>query len=232
MEAQWEQHADFVRRARQNFPRHSALKLLLTPVPGVGESWIAYAMDGLADQKVTKVLERLMRASFDDIGAAIALGHEMHLLSLYLGNRKGALLQLRLLRFMERVLIRIHRHRVALPRIWAAGAVEFIERLGSRHPRTGLVLLKKLTSLLRTRRDPTLAAELIRGVNRLRVAWKALPTRLYAEIMRDALKLGLPLQTDPHEIAVWSVMLEATEEHIVKLTAASHPVRDKLPRSR
>jgi len=217
----WKLHGssvlDFVKRAQQTFPRHRSLKLLLRPVPGVSDSWWAYALIALGERNVYDVALKLVGPSLEDAGAAIALARQVCLLSFVIRTRPEIAAQLHLMRFVERSLIRAHRHGAALPRLWAASALEFIERLGARHPRTSLCLLRQLTTLLRTRKDASLADHLIRGINRLETAFPALPASVHLQLMRDALQLGLPLQTDPDEIAVWSVFLQKTEERLQEL---------------
>src|SRR5262249_1718237 len=58
---------DFVRRARQNFPRHQALPRLEAIVPGVYECWLNAVLGVLGDQRA--VLQRLIPALDSDAGA-------------------------------------------------------------------------------------------------------------------------------------------------------------------
>jgi hypothetical protein len=70
--------ADFVTRARQNFPTHAAIARIAITVPGVTESWLLTAIDTWAgadgiDQAFAAARDRLLGPAARDAGAARAL---------------------------------------------------------------------------------------------------------------------------------------------------------------
>jgi hypothetical protein len=218
---------DFVERARQNFPRHPALRSLLNPVPDVADSWWCHALSIIDTKGLTTAYEKLFAALPIDVGAAIALGRLLVSLSATAGMIEARQL-LRVMDLFPRFVFRMHPRAIKLRRLWAGSILNFINLYGRRYPKTSQRLIETLTALLRECPDRGVAGLLLSAVMGLLRNEVRLPLEVIQTLGRDAFRLGLPLQTEPTEIAVWSVMLQITEEKLAKGRSRHRPTRRLL----
>lgn len=211
--------ADFVRRCEQNFPDHPALRSLRITVRGSADSWWSRAQS-LAVRDYPAALEMLAKPATMDVGAAVAFGRMIYMLS-SMKSRDRGVHQLALLN-LAALLSRLYARNTALPRLWSASVVNFSEVYSATNAEACKDLVEKLFVLARKRRDPSVASDLVRATMHLIKAVR--PRSSALRMMKRALVLAVPMLEDPTSVAVWSVALDITKEKLRELTAAEKRV--------
>ena len=207
--------ADFIRRCEQNFPNHPALRSLRITVRGSADSWWSRARS-LAEADYTVALEMLAKSAGTDVGAAVAFGRIIYMLSPIKVRDRGAY-QLQLLNLMA-LLWRWYPSNKALPRLWSASVVNFSKLYSATNPEACKELVEKLILLARKRRDGSVASDLVRATMQLAKTVRPRSTKL--RMMIRALALAVPLLKNPTNAVVWSTLLDITKEKLRECTAA------------
>ncbi len=154
--------ADFVTRARQNFPIHPSVERVAITVRGVEESWLLAALSMTADgtnELLSKAREMLLAPARSDIGATNAFARLTLLASLL---ETGVLEREIAATYLDALatLPALHPDEPALRARWAESVTNFIAHRAAENPAGCQALLETLAKLHAAHPDePTLRAQ-------------------------------------------------------------------------